>query len=294
MSNSSGQKGGAFFNGRVLIVDDEPDILEILKEIVEQSSVLVFTATNGKEAMDILETKQIDVVLSDLMMPQMDGVELLREMRNKKMDLPFIFITGNPSNHLNLEALQLGAFDAIEKPFQPDTIDTLIQEALRQQESLTQVCQQIDQLVIQNTIEISKVPTAKLLTHIPAADQNNSSPPIQFDYFSELDQVFVDETIPILKRMKEDLAGVFASASPAKVFGSLSRKARVLEKGANAIGAEPIAKIVCALKEAFTYYRINNHVLTQERLDRLLSGCMKLEEKVKALVQKEETLPAAG
>jgi DNA-binding response OmpR family regulator len=103
---------------RILLVDDEPEALESLQELLVSSGFDVETAEDGKKAMDFL-TKPLhfDLMITDMKMPGIDGLELLREVRGIRKDLPVVILTGCGTVENGIESLEQGAFDYVLKPF---------------------------------------------------------------------------------------------------------------------------------------------------------------------------------
>ena len=81
----------------VLIVDDDPDVLNMLERMLKNLAYNTFVAANGEIAIDIILKNKVDVVVSDLVMPEMDGMELLKRVKSQKRDIPFVMITGHPT-----------------------------------------------------------------------------------------------------------------------------------------------------------------------------------------------------
>lgn len=102
----------------VLVVDDEPGVREIVKTYIEYEGIRVFTASDGIEALRLAETESFDVVLSDILMPRMDGLTLAGEMQKLQPDTVVILMTGYASVNTAVEAIKRGVFDYIMKPFQ--------------------------------------------------------------------------------------------------------------------------------------------------------------------------------
>ncbi|MBU1048345.1 MAG: sigma-54 dependent transcriptional regulator [Candidatus Omnitrophica bacterium] len=101
-----------------------------LSSILEEEGFLPVQAAQAKEGLKILSKENISLVISDIKMPQMDGIQFLRQMRSKGYDIPVIFITAYGSFDSAVEALRLGAYDYITKPFEPETVIHTIQHAL--------------------------------------------------------------------------------------------------------------------------------------------------------------------
>lgn len=102
--------------GNLLIVDDEVDLSVNMKELLEDEAQDIFIANNGKEGLDILRNHKIDVVVSDVKMPVMDGLKMIQEARRIGLTMPFIFYTGHGSAELKRIARELGAMDLLTKP----------------------------------------------------------------------------------------------------------------------------------------------------------------------------------
>lgn len=102
--------------GNLLIVDDEPMLLKNLKAILEEYADTVFTATNGLEAIEVLKDNKIHCIICDINMPKMNGVEVIKKVRDEKNNVPFIFYTGHGNRELMMEAAKYGAFDFLDKP----------------------------------------------------------------------------------------------------------------------------------------------------------------------------------
>ena len=94
--------------GRVLIVDDEPTVLEVLVAMLSEAGWQVDAAPNGHRALGLVDANQYEVVLSDIDMPGIDGVQLLREIRGRDLDVPVLLITGHPRVDTAVEALEHG------------------------------------------------------------------------------------------------------------------------------------------------------------------------------------------
>ena len=117
---------------RILLVDDQPELLYILKFILERSGFHVESAANGREALDLVVAgRHFDLVITDIRMPKMDGHELLRWIRKWKEDLPVIMITGHSTQKDRLQAVREGAFAYITKPLGTKALLRVVRKALK-------------------------------------------------------------------------------------------------------------------------------------------------------------------
>ena len=114
----------------VLIVDDEKNYPLILSAILEEEGFETFTANSGREALEILANADIDLVLTDMKMPSMDGIELLERIKDKNQDLPVIMMTAHGTVDKAVEAMQKGAYSYILKPFDNEQLIIYVSKAV--------------------------------------------------------------------------------------------------------------------------------------------------------------------
>jgi len=117
--------------GRVLVVDDEPDLLDVLGALLTDAGWQVDTAPNGRAALRLVDGHRYEVVLSDIDMPGMNGLELLREIRARDLDVPVLLITGHPRVDTAVEALENGALRYLRKPIRERDLAAAVEDAAR-------------------------------------------------------------------------------------------------------------------------------------------------------------------
>ncbi|MGF1572550.1 MAG: sigma-54-dependent transcriptional regulator [Sumerlaeia bacterium] len=118
----------------ILIVDDEKNTREGLKWALENQAEKVFLAANGEEALNILSEEQIGLVLSDLKMPKMTGIELLERVREDHEHVEFIMLTGHGTVETAVDAMKLGAFDYLIKPVNLEELNILVTRVFEQRD----------------------------------------------------------------------------------------------------------------------------------------------------------------
>ena len=116
--------------GRILVVDDEPAIAQGCQRVLVKAGYQVESATNGRDALRRATEERFDLVMADLKLPDLDGMELVRILRLKRPDTAVVIITGHSSVDSAIEAVRLGVRDYIQKPFTPDQITDAIARAL--------------------------------------------------------------------------------------------------------------------------------------------------------------------
>jgi DNA-binding NtrC family response regulator len=119
---------------RVLVVDDEAGIRNLLQRTVEDAGYSVVTAASGQEALDRMSEMNIELAMLDIKMPGMSGLEVLRQITINWPDTCVIMVTGIGDAQTAVEAMKLGAYDYITKPFDPNDVVPAIQRAFQQRD----------------------------------------------------------------------------------------------------------------------------------------------------------------
>ncbi len=114
---------------KVLIIDDEQEFTEALAERMTNRGMTVSTSSSAIEGLKNVEEKSFDVVVLDLQMPEMDGIETLKILKKKRPELQVILLTGHATVEKGIEAMKLGAMDLLEKPADMTTLTEKIKKA---------------------------------------------------------------------------------------------------------------------------------------------------------------------
>src|SRR5690625_877186 len=115
---------------KILIIEDEEGISKIIKSYLEKEGYEVLQAFDGREGLDIFNSEDIDLVLLDLMIPEISGEELIKEIRNKS-EIPVIMVTAKVDEKDIINGLKLGADDYMTKPFSPKELVQRVKTVLR-------------------------------------------------------------------------------------------------------------------------------------------------------------------
>ncbi|MBI5026861.1 MAG: sigma-54-dependent Fis family transcriptional regulator [Nitrospirae bacterium] len=115
---------------RILVIDDEAIVRVSCQRALAPEGYDVEATSRGDEALKLLEEENFDIVLTDLKMPDMDGIEVLKKIKESWPQLVVIIITGYGTVSTAVQAIKLGAFDYIEKPFTPDDIIAVVKRAV--------------------------------------------------------------------------------------------------------------------------------------------------------------------
>ncbi len=145
ISSGSGQTGVGSDSGiaappqaTILVVDDEIELCRALSKLLRRNGYHVLTASNGEEGLKVLRQEEVHLVLSDLQMPRMGGLELLKTAKVISPSTEFVIITGHGTIEMAVGAMKNGAYDFIEKPFSTTTALNVVGKALEKQQLLSE------------------------------------------------------------------------------------------------------------------------------------------------------------
>lgn len=162
----------------ILIVEDDPTVGESLRLLLAKRGHTLYLASNGKEALQRLRQETIDLVITDLVMPKMDGIALLEAVKEARPEVEVIVISAQGTIEKAVQAMKLGAFDFIEKPINPRVISFVVERALEKQALVIQNrelrSRLEDKFHFRNIVGRSKemVSIFELIRHIAAYDSS--------------------------------------------------------------------------------------------------------------------------
>lgn len=131
----------------VLLVDDEPEFLETLVKRLKKRKLTVYGVKSGEEALQWLTKEPVDVVVLDVKMPGMDGIEALRQIKQSHPLVEVIMLTGHASMEVAIEGMELGAFDYLMKPMDIDELLYKLQDAYQKQSLRRQKIKKMKEVV---------------------------------------------------------------------------------------------------------------------------------------------------
>jgi excisionase family DNA binding protein len=138
-SNRSNAKGGVIERPRVLIVDDEQSVRDLVAKTLTMADYDVDTAPDGPSALDRLNGTEYDLLITDLKMPGMDGLSVIREVRRRSTEIPIVIITGYSTEASAIEAINLGVSGYLTKPFRLPRVLAVAARALGEAAPATDV-----------------------------------------------------------------------------------------------------------------------------------------------------------
>ncbi|WP_300461531.1 hybrid sensor histidine kinase/response regulator [Desulfobacula sp.] len=138
----------------ILIVDDEEDIRDILEIALMDIGYVVFLAENGEKAFEIFKSKQPDIVITDIKMPVMNGIELLRQIKRENPATEVLMITGHGDMDLTIRSLKYEAIDFITKPINVDILEIAVEKAVEKiisRQKLLEYTQKLELLILEKS-----------------------------------------------------------------------------------------------------------------------------------------------
>jgi len=169
---------------KILLVDDEIDILEFISYNLEKEGYKVYTAQNGKDAIRIAEKKEPDLIILDVMMPEMDGIVTCEEIRKipKLKSTIIAFLTARSEDYSQIAGFEAGADDYITKPIRPKVLISRVKALLKR----TQVVEEEEKVADDTTINIGSLSIDRERYMISVAGQEMILPRKEFELLSLL------------------------------------------------------------------------------------------------------------
>ncbi len=246
----------------ILLVDDESEIRDIMGILVSSLGCDFLEAGDGEEALEVLKKEHVDVIISDIMMPRMSGMTLLKILREEGNSDPFIFVTAYPSKDTTVQALRLGAFDFIEKPFDAEEIKQVVEEAIR----VAKEQERLESRVASEGGEIGQVEVEKQILKMRALRYSESDP-LSSDseehgsQENRLIDIFVTEATPQLVFCEASVKGLLDQNSRVWELGYLFRVMQTIRKSAEMLSLERLVKITRNAENTFTFLRVRPSLL---------------------------------
>src|SRR5450759_240241 len=123
-------------SAKILIVDDEEIVIRSCLRILDDSSYVVDSVQDGLEALRKVDETDYDIIVLDIMMPKIDGLEVLQQVKERHPDVDVVMMTGLSQIQTAVKAMKLGAFDYLSKPFDPDELKHVVDRALERRHLL--------------------------------------------------------------------------------------------------------------------------------------------------------------
>ena len=228
----------------------------------------------GRKRLEVLEREPVDIIVSDITMPTMNGFDFLRNSRLNGYDKPFIVLTGNATKSTAMEALRLGAYDFLEKPFEPSHMKTLFADAMKSSK---------DQQNISTTPRQTSAPD---YIRLPSEETEVSNAWER----GETCEQFIDSFSAQLSFCKASTKGLLYAEQAPKELGYLFRVMRSLAAGAKHWKLYDLSSFSHEMTEILLYFRTNPDYLTQNYIQTISNGLNSLVNVFNALKEQNSVM----
>lgn len=250
---------------KILIVEDEPDIRDILKIFVKSLDYEPLLAEDGRQGLEVALSQHIDVVISDLMMPHASGMMMLDDLRRSGFSNPFIFVTAYPSQQASIQALRLGAFDFLEKPFDGAQVRKLLKEAVHVARNGNSI-KQISRSGKESALAICDSARGKKFDSTQRMEMN-----------TEMVRVFVMEVIKQVPIWEKSLQGLSNVTAQKWEVGYLMRAMLDIRSAASKLELDNISKIAGELEWLAMRLRLDPDLITSAAVEEFERGFLMLK-----------------
>jgi FixJ family two-component response regulator len=271
----------------ILIVDDDNDTRAVIAKVLEPLGVAMVEAATGRAALNILKQQEIDVVVSDLVMPRMSGMMLLHSMLEQGFSMPFVRTTGFSDKDSAIQALRLGAFDYLEKPFDETDMQSVVAEALRvsrEQRRLRGLRRSDANDADGRRAAEVQVIKIRALRESPDEPRSSEPPSAGADRtWRELRDMFVQEAEPQLVFCEASLKAAVERESAARELAFALRVMQSVRVAAESLRISDVAGFAWSLESALAACKVTPESMTPDTVALLLEANGKLRARVTAL-----------
>lgn len=211
-------------NGKnILIVEDEEDILELVKYNLTREGYQVYGVFSGEDSFDFLKSKQVDLILLDIMLPGIDGLEVCRRIKtnSETMGIPIIMLTAKGEEQDIIKGLELGADDYVTKPFSPKVLSARINAVLRRKDLYEDNGESQNSLVINSDkyeVLINNKQAELTLTEFKVLEFLASKPGWVYSRYQIIDAIRGDEYIVTDRSVDVLIVGLRKKLGPCSSF----------------------------------------------------------------------------
>jgi FixJ family two-component response regulator len=270
----------------ILIVDDDNDTRAVIAKVLEPLGAAMVEATTGRHALNVLKQQEIDVVVSDLVMPRMSGMMLLHSMLEQGYSMPFVLTTGFSDKDSAIQALRLGAFDYLEKPFDETDMQSVVAEALRvsKEQRRLRGLRRADGAEAdadgrrQAEVQVIKIRALRETSEEPRP----SEPPANGSdrTWRELRDLFVQEAESQLVFCEASLKTVLERESAARELAFAIRVVQSVRVAAESLRVSDVAGLAWSFESALAACKVTPESITQETVQLLLEANTRLRQRV--------------
>jgi len=274
----------------ILIVDDDTTIRTMMGNMIRHLPLTIQEAQDGQGALYVIKSQDVDVVISDLVMPRMSGLMLLHSMIELGIQVPFILTTGFADKDSAIQALRLGVFDYLEKPIHEADLRSVVEEAIKVSQEQKALLQTAGTGLSQSVQKMD--PRARsLIIKMKAFNQNSSGTPTLHetndspDQWTPIRDLFVRETLPLANDVIGTLDQTDMQLRP--VLGHCLRIAQSIRFAAQALHMGAVAELAWHCELASASLKLVSNYNTNDSIEILKNGFRELRRRIQDLMDPE-------
>jgi two-component system response regulator VicR len=261
---------------KVLVVEDDELLRKVLCQTIQRIGFVAIPTANGEMGLEKLQSEPVDIVVSDIMMPKMTGLELLQKSVSLGFIQPFIIISSQNKRDILMQALKLGAFDFIDKPFQASVISQVLDEAFRYSQRLTQFAStlHIGKSTSQKVFSLGEMEKFYLLRLIEATASPFGGASTVIEKLGQSDQTdsdrfFFETSIKALEGISKRLDGMSKFLNTGLDVGVILRNFHSIKMAAGGRLHEKTEALLDTLEDRFALLRLFHECMNKDILSAL-------------------------
>jgi two-component system response regulator VicR len=258
---------------RVLVVEDDELLRKVLCQTIQRIGFVAIPTANGEVGLEKLQSEPVNIVVSDIMMPKMTGLELLQKSVALGFIQPFIIISSQNKRDILMQALKLGAFDFIDKPFQASVISQVLDEAFRYSQRLTQFAStlHIGESSSQKVFSLGEMEKFYLLRLIEATTSPFGSASSAVEKLGQSsqtdgDRFFFETSIKALEGISKRLDGMSKFLNTSLDVGVILRNFHSIKMAAGGRLNEQTEALLDTLEDRFALLRLFHECMNKDIL----------------------------
>ncbi len=276
--------------GCVLVVDDDPATRSVVRIMISKLPVMLLEAADGQTALQLIKTHSVDVIVSDLVMPNMSGLMLLHVLIERGIQVPFILLTGFSDKDSAIQALRLGVFDYLEKPVHEDDLKSVVEEALRvsQDQKLILAGQGLEGIIsVHNVDPRAKSMILKMRVFGPK-ERKIKAVKDDDESWSSLRDLFAAEALQLLSVSQQILSDWIEKKQSLIDLGYILRVVQSIRFAANSISLAQVADTAWHLEAAIAAIKLVPEHISPKNVKMIARGVNLLFEQIGLLIKFED------
>lgn len=277
--------------GCVLVVDDDPATRSVVRVMLSKLPIKLLEAQDGRTALEIVKSHNIDVIVSDLVMPNMSGLMLLHVLNERGIQVPFILLTGFSDKESAIQALRLGVFDYLEKPVHEEDLKSVVEEALRvsQDQKMILAGQGLEGITSVHHVDPRAKSMILKMKVFGPKEQKINAVKDDNESWSSLRNLFAAEALQLLSVSQQILADWLEKKQTLIDLGYILRVVQSIRFAANSISLAQVADTAWHCEAAIAATKLVPEHISPKNVKTIARGVNLLFEQIGLLVKLEDS-----